>query len=196
MRIETKRLMLRNYKETDIDDYFEYVSQPDVGPRCGWQPYTSKDEAMKRLLLEASKPYQFAIVLKESNKVIGSVEIMNLKDNSKYPFLDSIEGVKEIGCLINQDYWNNGYMTEALEVIIATCFEVLDYKALVASYFEPNGGSGRVQEKCGFKTMGKLKDYITWYLTNEPCDLVINLLTQKDYNKNKTNKEIVITKED
>lgn len=38
--IETERLILRNYKMEDLDDYFEYVSMESVGPRVGWPAYT------------------------------------------------------------------------------------------------------------------------------------------------------------
>ena len=40
MSIETERLILRNYRIEDLNDYWEYITQPNVGPRCGWQPYT------------------------------------------------------------------------------------------------------------------------------------------------------------
>ena len=45
MVVETKRLVLRNFEETDIKDFYEMVSQEDVGPRCGWEPYTSEEYA-------------------------------------------------------------------------------------------------------------------------------------------------------
>jgi len=192
MIIETNRLRLRNYKETDIDDYFEYVSQPNVGPKCGWEPYTSKEEALKRLKLETSKPYQFAIELKENSKVIGAVEIMSLENNEKFPFLNDVSNTRELGFIMNENYWNKGYMTEAVEIVIATCFEVLNYDAVVAANYEPNPASGKVQEKCGMKYMGKLKNHVKWYLTGEMCDVLMHMITKEEYNRNKTDKEIVI----
>ena len=79
MKLETERLILRNYTMDDIEDYWELVSDPNVGPRAGWPAYTDKVEAVKRLQLETTKPNQFAIILKENNKVIGSVELMECK---------------------------------------------------------------------------------------------------------------------
>ena len=43
--IETERLILRTYKMEDLNDYYEYVSQKNVGPRCGWPPYTDITKA-------------------------------------------------------------------------------------------------------------------------------------------------------
>ena len=195
MKIETRRLVLRNFKEEDINDYFTIVSQKNVGPRCGWEPCTDKNVAMDKLMEDTTKQYKFAIELKDCNEVIGCVEILDLVNLDKYPFVkeSDMKDVKEVGFFINEYYWNKGYMTEALDVIIATCFEVLGYKAVVASYYEPNVASGKVQSKCGMKCVGKLKDYTTWYETNEPCDLVMMQILAEDYNKNKTNKEIEIS---
>lgn len=195
MVVETKRLVLRNFEETDIKDFYEMVSQKDVGPRCGWEPYTSEDDALDYLKRTKDRPYKFAIVLKDGNKVIGNIEIMDITDVNKYPFLkeSDLVNTKEIGFFINENYWNNGYMTEALEIVIATSFEVLGYDGLVASYFEPNNASGRVQAKCGMKLMGKLKTNATWYETNEKCDLVMTYIDKEMYSKNKTGREIEIS---
>ena len=84
MKLETKRLLLRNYKDTDLEDYWEFVSQANVGPRCGWGVYTDKQKAAERLKYEISKPLQFAIVLKEKNKVFDTFLVSmnkNILDN-------------------------------------------------------------------------------------------------------------------
>lgn len=195
MVVETRRLVLRNFKEEDINDFFEMASQKDVGPRCGWAPHKTVEVSLEYLKSTKDKPYKFAIVLKDGNKVIGNIEIMDITDIEKYPFLkeEDLANTKEVGFFINEKYWNNGYMTEALEIIIATSFEVLNYDALVASYFEPNAASGRVQHKCGMKIMGKLKDKGTWYENNESCDLVMTFIDKSMYSKNKTSREIEIS---
>lgn len=77
--LETERLILRNFKESDLDDCFEYASMKEVGPMAGWDPYTDKEKAHERLIYESNKPNQFALVLKSNNKVIGSVELMDCK---------------------------------------------------------------------------------------------------------------------
>jgi len=187
MNIETERLILRNYTMDDLTDYWEYVTQPNVGPRCGWQPYTDKEEARKRLLYECGKPLQFAIELKETGKVIGSIEIMDVKREER----DSKE-VREIGCLLHESYWGNGIMTEALQAIITYCFTHLKLSTVCAGYYEPNGGSGKVQEKCGMTKYDKVKNYITWYLTGEPCDLIMTKIEKEEFEKNPIYKNLKI----
>ena len=57
--IETERLILRNYKETDIEDYWEFVSMDSVGPMAGWPKYIDKNKAIERLKLEITKPKRY-----------------------------------------------------------------------------------------------------------------------------------------
>lgn len=45
--IETERLILRNYRLDDLEDYWEYMQMPNVGPRCGWSAYTDKENSRR-----------------------------------------------------------------------------------------------------------------------------------------------------
>ncbi len=184
MKLETKRLLLRNYKDTDLEDYWEFVSQANVGPRCGWGVYTDKQKAAERLKYEISKPLQFAIVLKEKNKVIGSIEIMDVNLGSEYDeIIKEHAKTKEIGALLNEKYWNCGYMSEALKTILRYCFENLDLDLVVASNFEPNIGSSKMQEKNGMLVYGRIKDFTIWYETDKPCDLILHKITKEEWSK-------------
>ena len=117
MVLETNRLLLRNYTETDIEDYWEYVQMPNVGPRAGWPAYTDKNEAVKRLKLESEKENQFAIVYKDDNKVIGSIELMDCTQD-RYPNIIIDPNSKEIGFILSENYWGKGIMVEATKKIL------------------------------------------------------------------------------
>ena len=43
--IETKRLLFRPWREADAEELFRLASDPDVGPRAGWPPHKSVEEA-------------------------------------------------------------------------------------------------------------------------------------------------------
>ena len=47
--LETERLILREWNENDLDDFFEYASNPDVGPRAGWNPHENKEVSQEIL---------------------------------------------------------------------------------------------------------------------------------------------------
>ena len=46
IRIETERLLLREWCLSDVDDMYEYASVPDVGERAGWPPHKNKEESL------------------------------------------------------------------------------------------------------------------------------------------------------
>ena len=177
--LETERLILRNFKETDLDDYFEYVSMKEVGPRAGWPAYTDKEKARERLLFETTKPNQFAIVLKAENKVIGSVELMEC-NKERYSNLELEEGAKEIGCVLSEKYWNKGYMTEAVERVMEYAFMDLNVPVIYTSHARDNIGSGRLQEKCGLKVIGEVPNYRVW-IDGNMTDLIERKMTREEY---------------
>lgn len=181
--LETERLILRNYKESDFEDYYEYASNPNVGPRCGWQPYDSKEKAFERLKLECQKPYQFAIVWKETNKVIGSIELMNTK-TERYPFETNFENSKEIGFLLSPAFWGKAIMPEATKEVLRFAFEKLNVPEVFISHAKANIQSGRVQDKLGFKIIGEVKNYRTW-IDGNLTDSVCRKMTKEEwFNKN------------
>ena len=105
MRIEMEKLILRNYRETDLDDYWEFVNQPNIGPRCGWPVYTDKTKAKERLKFEMTRKFQFAIVLKSEQKVIGSIEIAEIT-NSFGELGCDVKNARNVDFLLNENYWN------------------------------------------------------------------------------------------
>ena len=176
MIIETERLILRRYKASDLKDYWEYVSHSDVGPNCGWEPYKTIDKAKERLDYEISNQWQYALELKESGKVIGSIEIMKPDENSE------AKGVaKEIGYISNPKYWGKGYMTEALRAMIKFCMDKLNTDEVISGYYQPNIGSGRVQQKAEMKNYKSVQDMIVWYKTGKPCAGIYSKITKEAY---------------
>ena len=184
--IETERLILRNYLESDIDDYFEYVSNPNIGPRAGgWKPYETKEAALERLRHEITKPYQFAIVLKEENKVIGSVELMDVKVE-RYG-IDEVDNTKkEIGYLLSESYWGRGIMPEAVKGVMEYAFMTLKVEEILISHAKANVQSGRVQDKLGFKIFAEMPNYRTW-VDGKETSCVCRSMTREEYIKNYKN---------
>ena len=183
MIIVTNRFILRNYRMTDFEDFFEFASQPNVGPRCGWPAYEKSEEGRKKAKawLEnkiKTSPLQFCIVEKDTKKVIGAIEIMDVKRNNENT---DNEKEKELGLLLNEKYWGGGRMTEVIKTVIKYCFEKMKLNKVHAGYFAPNLGSGIVQAKAGMKVVDIKRDYITWYLTGEKVDLILTCITRDDF---------------
>jgi putative acetyltransferase len=176
--IETERLILRRWSVDDIDDLFEYARNPNVGPHAGWKPHESKTESLEIMqTLFLNKDSCWAIVWKESGKVIGSIAFEN---DSKRPNLNC----RELGYAMSEDYWGKGIMTEAAEAVIRCGFDELGLD-MVSIYRNPqNERSGRVIDKCGFTCEGTLRQANKIY-DGSVRDVSCYSMTRAEYEKAK-----------
>ena len=147
--LETERLILRAWEITDLDDFFEYSSVEGVGEKAGWEHHKSKDKSLEILKMFIEEKKVFAIVLKENQKVIGSIGIEELSEELDKD-LDNLVG-RELGYVLNKDYWNKGIMKEAISKVVDYCFNTLKLNFLMASYFNHNIASKKVLENLNFK---------------------------------------------
>lgn len=146
MKLETKRLILRPWRESDAAELYQYAKSPEVGPAAGWPVHTSVENSKEIIREVLSAPETYAVVLKETGKPVGSVGIIT-GDESNVS-LKEREG--EIGYWIGVPYWGKGLIPEAVEKLLCRCFEDLDYTGVWCCYYDGNFKSKRVQEKCGF----------------------------------------------
>ncbi len=144
--LETDRLILRNWHENDYLDLYEYASSELVGPSAGWPAHKNHEEskAIIKMFIEADDTY--AIVLKAENKVIGGIGLHHRMPDDDLKDLNQ----REIGYVLNPLYWGNGYVPEAVKMLIKYGFEQLDLDLIWCGHFDFNLKSKRVVEKCGF----------------------------------------------
>lgn len=161
-QLETKDLILRPFRMTDLNDFYEYARMENVGPSAGWRVHPSKEYSAKILKSIISQKDCYAIVLKAENKVIGSIGIhKRLLPEAIRPEMDPLEISKkkyaEIGYVLNPNYWQKGFMTQAVSAVIYHSFSKLKLDFLCLSHSKDNPASGRVAEKCGFRF---IKEYV------------------------------------
>ena len=153
--IETERLILRPFEQSDIDNFFEYASVEGVGEMAGWKHHENKEKSQSILDLFINEDKTFAIVLKENNKVIGSLGVEEYGMEQALSEFFDYNG-REIGYVLSKDYWGKGLMPEAVKAVIDYLFNVQKLDFLTCGYYEFNNQSKKVQEKCGFKPYRKL----------------------------------------
>lgn len=146
MVLETKRLILRPWQETDAQSLYEYAKDPAVGPAAGWPVHTSVQNSLEIIKNVLQKPQTYAVVDKATGCAIGSIGLM--VGNNSHMGLPETEA--EIGYWIGVPYWGKGLIPEAVQAIIGYSFEQLHLKKLWCGYYDGNRKSARVQEKCGF----------------------------------------------
>ena len=167
--IETPRLILRPWQGTDLEDFYEYARVDGVGQMAGWLPHKDLEESRQILSMFIAEKKTLALELKENRKVIGSIGLETR--DADLGITAKLMG-REIGYVLNKDYWGRGLMPEAVKAVIDYCFSELGFDWLTCGHFIRNGQSRRVVEKCGFRYV---KDVIhtTRFGTEEPTKLYI-----------------------
>ena len=146
--IETERLILRPWQESEAGILYKYACDPDIGPIAGWMPHTSVENSLEIIRTVFSAPETYAVVLKDTGEPVGSCGIM---------FADGLHsaamkpGEAEIGYWIGKPYWGQGLIPEAVSALLARCFNELGLETVWCGYYDGNVKSKRVCEKSGFK---------------------------------------------
>lgn len=146
--IETERLILRPWQESEAEILYRYASDPDVGPVAGWAPHASVADSLEIIRTVFAAPEVYAVVLKDTGEPVGSCGIM-VSDGLHSA--DMKQGEAEIGYWIGKPYWGQGLIPEAVEALLARCFNNLALDAVWCGYYDGNNKSKRVCEKCGFR---------------------------------------------
>lgn len=134
--METRRLILRPFKETDYDDLYEFLSQLRDNEFEGY-PGITYENGREHLKYRVDSEEFFAMELKESGKVIGNVYCGNRDFNAK-----------ELGYIVNKDYQQKGFATEAVTAVIDFAFANGIHR--VYGECDPrNEGSWKLLEKVG-----------------------------------------------
>ena len=148
MELQTKRLLLRAWKESDAEALYKYAQNPNVGPIAGWPPHTSVENSREIIKAVLSAPETYAVVLKETGEAVGSVGIMTARSEIKS--VQMTDNECEIGYWIGEPYWGQGLIPEAVNELLRYAFEDLGKTTVWCGYYDGNEKTKRVQEKCGF----------------------------------------------
>lgn len=70
--IETERLILRPWQESEAEILYKYARDPDIGPIAGWMPHTAVENSLEIIRTVFAAPETYAVVLKETGKPVGS----------------------------------------------------------------------------------------------------------------------------
>lgn len=174
--IETDRLILRPWRETDAESLYEYAKDPQIGPIAGWPPHTSVENSREIIKNVLSADLTFAVTLRNEDKAIGSIGLMTGTASN----LKLTEAEAEIGYWIGVPYWGNGYIPEAITTLMKYAFENLHIEKIWCGYFDGNIKSKRVQEKCGFH-YHHTEENMEWKLMNDMRTEHITCITKEEW---------------
>jgi ribosomal-protein-alanine N-acetyltransferase len=158
--ILTRRLILRDFEETDWQAVHNYAADPEVVRYMDWGPNDEKESKnfiARALAQQKEQPrndFSLAIVLKEKNALMGGcgIYISNPANQEGY-----------IGYVLNRSFWKHGYATETAQVLVHFGFDQLKLHRIFATCDAENVASARVMEKVGmqreahFRENGRVK---------------------------------------
>lgn len=168
--VETKRLLLRDWTQEDATDLYAYAKSMKVGPMAGWKPHDSIEESKQIIAMFIEEQEAFAIVHKETNKVIGSVGLHSM----------SKEDERELGYVISEEYWGQGIAKEAAVAAMKDLFLHENVKQVYACHFSDNPQSKRVIEKLGFTAVPDKNQTVTIF-DGSVKEEVYYVITKKDF---------------
>jgi len=152
--IEKDRLILRDIRMEDIQEYYERLwGDGDVCRYLLHDPHQDIGESLQSIenilqQYEKGKFYLWGITEKGDDSLIGMIGLVRLEEET-----DTCSFVYMLGC----DYWNQGYGTEVLKAVIQFAFEELEIQRIVADHMADNPASGAVMRKAGMQHIGTEK---------------------------------------
>ena len=151
MALNTERLILRRWEDSDAESLFEYAKDPDVGPIAGWPAHQRIEESRDVIKNVFNGKEAYAICLKTDNIAIGAIE---LKLNGHTDMTEQDDEC-ELGYWLGKPFWGQGIVPEAVKEMLRHAFEDIGMTRVWVGYYEGNARSKRVQEKCGFRYQWK-----------------------------------------
>lgn len=146
--IETERLILRTWKEEDVEPYYQINQDLKV---LEYLPGPMTMEQAQHFIHDMNKQWEkrhytlWAAEEKASGDLMGFIGL-SLLDLGK-PFIPSVE----IGWRLGSDYWGQGYATEGAKAALDYGFNTCQLEEIVAITVMDNKRSQRVMEKIGLK---------------------------------------------
>lgn len=146
IKIETDRLILREYVQADWEQLQAYCADPEVTRYLTWGPNTP--EQTKAFIVRAMEwrneaprmTFELAVVLKATGKLVGGI---GLRIKSQ------VRKEADLGYCYSKDVWGQGIGTEAARALLKFGFEQLGLHRIYATCDTANQGSAGIMRKNG-----------------------------------------------
>ena len=167
--LETERLLLREFRITDVDDMFELDSNPKVHQYLGKKTIKTKEEA-KKMIEFILKQYKengigrFAVIEKSSGSFIGWSGLKLNKGTKES--LNGFQDFIDIGYRFIPKYWRKGYGLETAIACLEYGFKTMNLDIIYGAAEIENIGSNKILQKIGLQFVNEFKEgneLVNWY---------------------------------
>ena len=164
MIIETERLILRPFLETDAADVYEYLKEPAVNCFACMKLHSldeAKEEMKKRI---GETEYYFAITLKQTGKVIGEIDAYP-ETGEPHADENTVRDTFSPCWMLHANYQGKGYAFEAAHAFFDYLFHQKGARRIYAYTEDYNLSSQHLCEKLGMRREGVFLEFVS-FVTN------------------------------
>ena len=158
--LETKRLLIRPFKDSDLEPLFAYRNDPEAAKYQGWDIPYPREKAINWVtnpdVIVPTEPggrFKAALELESTGEMIGDVDFMLTEH-------DVLQA--HVGYSLARAYWHQGYATEAVQRLLAYLFDELNLHRITAETDVLNEPSWRLLERLGFRREAHLVENV-WF---------------------------------
>lgn len=179
--LQTDRLDLIEIKQCHLRDILKLFGDENVTRFYNLLPFKSDQDAQKFIdwyhnRFNDNLGLRWGITLKGTQNIIGTIGFNNFTKRHR----------ANIGYDLKKEYWNNGYITEALYAVVNFGFNQLDINRIEAEVMQGNTNSENVLYKLDFKNEGILRQWMYW--NEKHYDMTMFALLKADYDRETTNR--------
>ena len=178
--LQTERLVMRTFDLSDAVDVYAIGQSETVGRMAGFTPHKTLEDSRRMVSQFMTARSVWAVVEKRTGHVIGFVSLQT--DSARIT-----SNAFKIGYTLGENYWGQGFATEACREIIRYAFEEHDCQVLSVSHFPFNQKSKRVIKKLGFVYEG-VQRHAHDLPDGSVSDLVCYSLLKSEYEAQKQGK--------
>jgi RimJ/RimL family protein N-acetyltransferase len=154
--LKTARLLLRQFKTSDLDSFFAYRNDPEVAKYQGWSAPYSRAKAvafvreMSTAVPEPDRWLQVALELSSSAEMIGDVAFSIRKDDERQA---------TIGYSLARPFWGQGFAFEAVSGLLGYLFDEMKLHRVTAELDIRNVSSWKLLDRLGFRREAHLVEH-------------------------------------
>jgi RimJ/RimL family protein N-acetyltransferase len=183
LELHSDRLLLRPLQQGDAEELFQIFSNPQVmryWSHPAWETIASAREQIEQDEVELAEGdhLRVGIIRKQDEALIGTCSL----------FAFDIQNRRcEVGYALHPDAWHQGFMQEALGLLLNYAFDTLDLNRLEADIDPRNVASAKSLERLGFLQEGLLRQ--RWIVGSQVSDSALYGLLRDDWRSSKAKRE-------
>ena len=158
LRLESPRLILRSFQDSDLESFLAYRNDPEVAKYQSWNvPYPRENGIQFVDIMKMISPtsqgewYQVAVELKSTGEMIGDVAFCTMLYDQQQAL---------VGYSLARPFWHQGFAFEAVGCLLKYLFEERGLHRVIAECDVENVASWKLLEKLGFRREAHLVENV------------------------------------